>query len=79
MVSLGNVIDLPDKGGYLQEFPRSRRVFALYPNTTCFYKATVITPPSKQSVRTQYYSLAFDDDNDTVRNVDAQYVVDVPN
>ncbi|CAG8435762.1 6220_t:CDS:2 [Diversispora eburnea] len=79
MVSMKNVIELPGPGGYLQEFPRSHRVIALYPNTTCFYKASIIIPPSKQNIRTQYYLISFDNDNDAVRHVDAQYVLDAPN
>lgn len=29
------------------EFPAGHTVLALYPSTTCFYKAVVVQPPSK--------------------------------
>lgn len=29
------------------EFPVGDVILALYPETTCFYRATVVTPPSK--------------------------------
>lgn len=29
------------------EFPTGHTVLALYPSTTCFYKAIVVRPPSK--------------------------------
>lgn len=31
------------------EFPAGHTVLALYPSTTCFYKAVVVQPPSKVS------------------------------
>ncbi|KAJ9076850.1 hypothetical protein DSO57_1022448 [Entomophthora muscae] len=45
------VIQLPDEQdlSFDNEFPSGHEVLALYPNTTCFYKATVIFPPSKVS------------------------------
>jgi len=35
------------------EIPAQQDVLALYPGTTCFYKATVIAPPSKVIVYNQ--------------------------
>ncbi|KAG0165304.1 hypothetical protein DFQ28_007039 [Apophysomyces sp. BC1034] len=55
-------------------------VLALYPGTTCFYKATVITPPSKNK-DTNYlssYKVQFEDDNDQVKYVLARNVLEVP-
>ncbi|CAG8460854.1 6421_t:CDS:2 [Diversispora eburnea] len=46
----------------LPEFPVSHLVYALYPKTTCFYKASVVVPPK---------------DNNALRYVDALYVLDI--
>lgn len=44
-----NVIPVPDghESQNLPEVPAGQDVLALYPGTTCFYKATVILPPNK--------------------------------
>jgi len=40
------------------EFPAGHTVLALYPSTTCFYKAVVIRPPSKvKETRTSFLVL----------------------
>ncbi|KAK9764069.1 hypothetical protein K7432_008748 [Basidiobolus ranarum] len=46
---LRNIIPLPEEYtvGEIPEFGIDHVVLALYPNTTCFYKATVVLPPSK--------------------------------
>jgi hypothetical protein len=35
------------------EFPAGHTVLALYPSTTCFYKAVVVQPPSKVNPQDQ--------------------------
>lgn len=46
-----NVIPVPDshETKQLPEFGIGQDVLALYPGTTCFYKATVVLPPNKAS------------------------------
>lgn len=38
---------IPDDQDDVPEFPAGHTVLALYPSTTCFYKAVVVQPPSK--------------------------------
>lgn len=47
MLTPRQVIPIPDNMDNQPEYPSGRHVLALYPGTTCFYKATVMTPPSK--------------------------------
>ncbi|RHZ54787.1 hypothetical protein Glove_423g23 [Diversispora epigaea] len=67
----------------LPEFPVSHLVYALYPKTTCFYKASVVVPPSKLKSRSKSksqlnrYLLAFEEDDNALRYVDALYVLDI--
>ncbi|RIB30442.1 SGF29 tudor-like domain-containing protein [Gigaspora rosea] len=73
-----NVIIIPKPGEmWMPEFPQSSTVIALYPGTTCFYKADVVLPPSKLSLPLKYL-LTFEDDDNAERYVDAHYVLDVP-
>ncbi|KAG2231786.1 hypothetical protein INT48_005441 [Thamnidium elegans] len=53
------------------EIPAYQDVLALYPGTTCFYKATVIAPPSKVKVQ-------FEDDNDEVKYIMPEHVIEMP-
>ncbi|CAG8526511.1 15936_t:CDS:2 [Acaulospora colombiana] len=77
LVPAKNVIEIPNQGDMrTPEFPQSHTVIALYPGTTCFYKAVVVKPPEKSNPRR--YLLAFDDDEDARRLVEAQYVLEVP-
>jgi len=69
-----------------QEFPAGSTVMALYPDTSCFYRAEVIATPkdfqppgrgppsSKQSM----YKLKFEDDDNQEHSVAAQWVVEWP-
>jgi hypothetical protein len=41
------LIPIPDRNDHRPEYPTGRHVLALYPGTTCFYKAIVVVPPSK--------------------------------
>ncbi|KAG2057723.1 hypothetical protein BDR06DRAFT_980753 [Suillus hirtellus] len=68
-----------------QEFPAGSTVMALYPDTSCFYRAEVISPPRDvpgRGVTTKtiasYYQLKFEDDDDQEHSVAAQWVVEWP-
>ncbi|KAI8617657.1 SGF29 tudor-like domain-containing protein [Chytriomyces sp. MP71] len=72
------IIPIPgDASALPKEFGEGHTVLALYPGTTCFYKATVMVPPSKGSMR-RYY-VRFEDDGDTDREVsDIRFCLDYP-
>ncbi|GAA5810080.1 hypothetical protein MFLAVUS_003498 [Mucor flavus] len=59
------------------EIPAYQDVLALYPGTTCFYKATVIAPPSK-SKEIKNYRVQFEDDNDEVKYIMPEHVIEMP-
>ncbi|GES78921.1 SAGA-associated factor 29 homolog B isoform X1 [Rhizophagus clarus] len=52
-----------------QEFAPNTTVLALYPSTTCFYKASVVLPPTKLSSQSHQraYLLTFEDDDNAQR------------
>ncbi|RKP05227.1 SGF29 tudor-like domain-containing protein, partial [Thamnocephalis sphaerospora] len=62
------------------EFPAGHIVLALYPNTTCFYKASVIVPPSKvRDPRWKgQYVVRFEDDNGQDQAVPSEMVLEFP-
>ncbi|CAL1713153.1 unnamed protein product [Somion occarium] len=78
----------PDSPAHLNaypEFPAGSTVMALYPDTSCFYRAEVIASPRdlqasrSASVRQgPTYKLKFEDDDDQVHTVSAQWVVEWP-
>jgi SAGA-associated factor 29 len=56
---------------------------ALYPDTSCFYRAEVIASPKDISTQgrasgTTYYKLKFEDDDDQEHMVSAAEVVEWP-
>jgi SAGA-associated factor 29 len=53
-------------------------VLALYPQTTCFYQAQVITPPSANRSNPGYYALRFEDDNNQIREVEKKMILPIP-
>ncbi|OAX44310.1 hypothetical protein K503DRAFT_765119 [Rhizopogon vinicolor AM-OR11-026] len=69
-----------------QEFPASSTVMALYPDTSCFYRAEVISSPrdlqpAGRGVSAKHiasYKLKFEDDDDQEHSVAAQWVVEWP-
>ncbi|KAG2070358.1 hypothetical protein BDR04DRAFT_601527 [Suillus decipiens] len=87
--TLRAIIPLPDPNAHstsaahlnaYQEFPAGSTVMALYPDTSCFYRAEVISPPRDvpgRSIAT-YYQLKFEDDDDQEHSVAAQWVVEWP-
>ncbi|CAO3660542.1 unnamed protein product [Umbelopsis vinacea] len=80
MVPPKNVIPIPAVAEVRQlpEIPSHTDVLALYPGTTCFYNAIVITPPSKnKDAATQgCYRVQFEDDNDETKVVTAIHVLE---
>ncbi|KAH7885387.1 SGF29 tudor-like domain-containing protein [Phlebopus sp. FC_14] len=70
-----------------QEFQAGSTVMALYPDTSCFYRAEVIAspkdlqPPGRGGVSSKHismYKLKFEDDDDQEHSVLAQWVVEWP-
>ncbi|RKP19911.1 hypothetical protein ROZALSC1DRAFT_28534, partial [Rozella allomycis CSF55] len=75
-------IPLSDQDALVNEFHQNDTVLALFPQTTCFYEASVVTPPSKRK-KSHDYVLIFDDDEGengglVKRNVSAKYVLKKP-
>ena len=58
-------------------FPAGHIVLALYPTTTCFYKALVRAPPSPNAEKKEYM-LEFDGDDGKLQKVAANYVLEWP-
>lgn len=76
-----NVIPLPDpKAPLTHEFPVGSTVLALYPDTSCFYRAEVVATPRMQSSggRQPSYKLKFEDDDNQEHGVAAEWVVEYP-
>lgn len=68
-VSIAQIIKLPN-GEEGKTFKKGDTVHALYPDTTSFYKATVI-----QGLEGRTYKLSFVDDGDNISEVDRDFVV----
>ncbi|ORZ04012.1 SGF29 tudor-like domain-domain-containing protein [Syncephalastrum racemosum] len=76
-----NVIPIPDHNEvkHLPEYGAGEIVLALYPNTTCFYKATVVQPPRKaKEGPAGLYNVQFEDDNNEVKYVLPEHVLEMP-
>ncbi|KAJ3216531.1 hypothetical protein HDU67_009316 [Dinochytrium kinnereticum] len=73
------VIPIPEVP-HKPEFPINHVVLALYPNSSCFYKANVVKPPSKNQDEEApgFYVVRFDDDNGFERFVDPIFVLNMP-
>lgn len=69
VVSTAQIIKLPT-GDERTTFKKGDTVHALYPDTTSFYKATVI-----QGLEGRTYKLSFVDDGDNISEVDRDFVV----
>ncbi|KAJ3191488.1 hypothetical protein HK101_007670 [Irineochytrium annulatum] len=77
---LKKVIPIPDPKAK-PEYPANHIVLALYPNSSCFYKAVVAKPPSKNMDSEGgpgFYVVRFDDDNGFEREIDPRNVLDMP-
>lgn len=100
VTSLRSIIPLPDREAppgssshpsNLEDYPRGSSVLALYPDTTSFYQATVVSAPlpgtgmglgvrggngrADPGAKTGVYRLSFVDDGDNVPEVDRDLVV----
>ncbi|TXT15885.1 hypothetical protein VHUM_00388 [Vanrija humicola] len=100
VTSLRSIIPLPDREAppsssshpsNLEDFPRGSSVLALYPDTTSFYQATVVSAPlpgtgmglgvrggngrADPGAKAGVYRLSFVDDGDNVPEVDRDLVV----
>ncbi|KAI9491600.1 SGF29 tudor-like domain-containing protein [Zychaea mexicana] len=77
-----NVIPVPDGRDTrnLPELSAGQDVLALYPGTTCFYKATVILPPNKNKDlgSAGNYQVQFEDDNNELKYVLPGHVLEMP-
>ncbi|KAF8936149.1 SAGA HAT/Core module component [Dissophora ornata] len=73
-----SVIMIADEQEDMQEFPAGHTVLALYPLTTCFYKAIVVQPPSKNKDGSPLYKIKFDDDEGNERTAPPRMVLDMP-
>ncbi|WWD18732.1 hypothetical protein CI109_103186 [Kwoniella shandongensis] len=101
--TLRSIIPLPDPTSpthlsshpsNLEDFPRDSQVLALYPDTTSFYRATVVSAPipgtgnglgvrggngrAEPGAKKGLYRLAFVDDDGNVLEVQKDYVVAFP-
>ncbi|KAG9061450.1 SAGA HAT/Core module component [Linnemannia hyalina] len=78
-LSARSVIMIMDDQEAVPEFPTGHTVLALYPSTTCFYKAIVVRPPSKDSGHSiPLYTIKFDDDEGNERTAPPKMVLDMP-
>ncbi|KAI8988903.1 SGF29 tudor-like domain-containing protein [Pilobolus umbonatus] len=82
MLQPRNVIPIPntDETKRLTEFSPGQDVLALYPTTTCFYRAKVIATPSKnkESTNPGQYKVQFEDDNNKYQYVLPKNVLELP-
>ncbi|KAG0379928.1 SAGA HAT/Core module component [Mortierella sp. AD032] len=78
-LSARSVIMIMDDQEAVPEFPAGHTVLALYPSTTCFYKAIVVRPPSKDTGHSSpVYTIKFDDDEGNERTAPPKMVLDMP-
>ncbi|GAN05138.1 SAGA-associated factor 29 homolog [Mucor ambiguus] len=82
MLQPRNVIPIPnvDEAKGLTEINMGQDVLALYPGTTCFYRAKVAAPPSKNKDMSYggNYKVQFEDDNNEYKYVMPGHVLEVP-
>ncbi|KAH9480526.1 SAGA-associated factor 29 [Psilocybe cubensis] len=86
MVPLPDPEAAPGSPGHLGAHPTfsvGDPVLALYPDTSCFYRAEVISVPTpdRSSPSTKYvpaYNVKFEDDDDMIHSVSAYWVVQFP-
>ncbi|KAI9307270.1 SGF29 tudor-like domain-containing protein, partial [Cunninghamella echinulata] len=75
-----NVIPIPTAGDpdFLPEIHVGQDVLALYPGTTCFYRATVAQTPNKDMNQPKSYKVKFEDDNNEIKTVMQEYILQIP-
>ncbi|KAK4051354.1 hypothetical protein OIV83_002838 [Microbotryomycetes sp. JL201] len=85
--TLKSIIPLPDKripSSFPEfDFHPGTNVLALYPDTTSFYRAVVQSGPAPatgqaKKTKDKYYKVKFEDDDDNVREIAQELVVEVP-
>ncbi|KIP05359.1 hypothetical protein PHLGIDRAFT_108337 [Phlebiopsis gigantea 11061_1 CR5-6] len=85
IIPLPDMTAPPDSAAHLNaypEFPTGSTVMALYPDTSCFYRAEVLVSPTDMAKdaakQMPMYKLKFEDDDDQEHLVGAQWVVEWP-
>ncbi|KAI8061679.1 SGF29 tudor-like domain-containing protein [Gongronella butleri] len=79
-LSARQLIPIPSKADVRHEMPAGKHVLALYPGTTCFYKAVIVSPPSKNKDINEggVYKVQFEDDNDEFKYAVPTNVLEMP-
>jgi SAGA-associated factor 29 len=70
-----HLLPIPRENSMTQFFKDGMSVYAKYPQTDTFYKATVKS--FKKLERSSTYLLAFDDDDQPLQTVDARFVFEI--
>lgn len=91
IANLKSIVPLPEPGvpignpahiNFQPIFPLGETVLALYPDTSCFYRAEVISNPRAEkdpsNKHTPTYQVKFEDDEDQLHTVSAYWVVRFP-
>ncbi|GAA5804263.1 hypothetical protein HPULCUR_009750 [Helicostylum pulchrum] len=82
MLQPRNVIRIPDadEAKSHAELNPGQDILALYPGTTCFYRAKIVSTPTKNKDPTFIgnYKVQFEDDNNEVKYVMPRHVLEVP-
>ncbi|KAI8086446.1 SGF29 tudor-like domain-containing protein [Halteromyces radiatus] len=77
-----SVIAVPENGDIksIPEISPGEDVLALYPGTTCFYRAVVAHPPSSKDNNSgpSNYKVRFEDDNNEIKTVRKEHVLQIP-
>ncbi|KAL8292126.1 hypothetical protein RQP46_001592 [Phenoliferia psychrophenolica] len=82
--NIKSIIPLPDKHGkFIYDIPVGAAVMALYPDTTSFYRAVIVSGPEmiqaeKGKKKERSYYVRFDDDDDALRRIPVEMVVEMP-
>ncbi|KAG4096388.1 hypothetical protein H8356DRAFT_1275797 [Neocallimastix lanati (nom. inval.)] len=75
------VLEIPNEDNKRPYFPIGHEVLSLYPNSSCFYKATVIKTPNENKNSSDgkpAYIVQFEDDDEAEREVPENRVLDMP-
>jgi len=75
------VLEIPTDVDKKPYYPKGHEVLSLYPNSSCFYKATVVKTPNEHKNSSDgkpAYIVRFEDDDEAEREVPADRVLDMP-
>jgi len=75
------VLEIPSDDNKRPYFPIGHEVLSLYPNSSCFYKATIIKTPNENKNSSNgepAYIVRFEDDDEAEREVPVNRVLDMP-